>query len=187
MDRQPVLEGDRVLLRPLVEADWHALYAVASDPAIWAVHPSHDRWQEPVFRAFFDEALAGGGALAIIDKASSQVIGSSRYGEPEADGAGEIEIGWSFLARAYWGAGYNAEFKRLMLAHALASFPCVTFQVGVDNVVSCRAMANIGGQLVPGRTRVYERVGVMVEHVIYAITRESFASGPLSRAGSASA
>jgi RimJ/RimL family protein N-acetyltransferase len=187
MNRQPVLEGDRLLLRPLVQADWDGLYAVASDPAIWAVHPSHDRWQEPVFRAFFEEALSAGGALAIIDQATGQVIGSSRYGAPEAEGPGEIEIGWSFLARAYWGAGYNAEFKRLMLAHALASFPCVTFQVGVDNVVSRRAMANIGGRLVPGRTRVYERAGVMVEHVIYEITRESFALGPLSRAGSASA
>jgi RimJ/RimL family protein N-acetyltransferase len=187
MDRQPVLEGDRLLLRPLVPADWGALYAVAADPAIWAVHPSHDRWQEPVFRAFFDEALAGGGALAIIDKATGHVIGSSRYGEPEAEGPGEIEIGWSFLARAYWGAGYNAEFKRLMLAHALASFDMVTFQVGVNNIVSRCAMANIGGEIVPGRTCVYERAGVMVEHVIFAITRESFTSGPLSRAGSASA
>lgn len=187
MDRQPVLEGDRLLLRPLVEADWEGLYAVASDPAIWAVHPSHDRWQEPVFRAFFDEALAGGGALAIMDKAEGRVIGSSRYGAPEAEGPGEIEIGWSFLARAYWGKGYNAEFKRLMLAHALASFQTVTFQVGADNIVSRRAMANIGGRLVPGRTYVHERAGAMIEHVVFAITRESFASGPLSPAGSASA
>jgi RimJ/RimL family protein N-acetyltransferase len=181
MDRQPVLEGDRLLLRPLVAADWDALYAVASDPAIWAVHPAHDRWEEPVFRAFFAEALAQGGALAIIDKATGHVIGSSRYGGPEADGAGEIEIGWSFLARAYWGKGYNAEFKRLMLAHALASFETVTFQVGADNVVSRRAMANIGGQLVPGRTSIHERAGVPIEHVVFAITRESFAAGPLCR------
>jgi RimJ/RimL family protein N-acetyltransferase len=187
MDRQPVLEGDLLLLRPLVEADWDALYAVASDPAIWAVHPSHDRWREPVFRTFFDEALAGGGALAIIDKSTGAVIGSSRYGAPEAEGSGEIEIGWSFLARAYWGKGYNAEFKGLMLDHALASFGTVTFQVGIDNTVSRRAMANMGGRLVPGRVSIHERAGVAVEHVVYAITRESFADGPLSRAGSASA
>jgi aromatic-amino-acid transaminase len=42
-----------VLLRPLRPADWAALYAVASDPEIWARHPSHDRWREPVFRAFY--------------------------------------------------------------------------------------------------------------------------------------
>jgi RimJ/RimL family protein N-acetyltransferase len=181
MDRQPTLEGERLLLRPLRAEDWSALFAVAADPQIWARHPSHDRWQEPVFRLFFDEALAGGGALAIIDKASGTLIGSSRYGEPEAKLPDSIEIGWSFLDRAYWGGGYNAEFKRLMLAHALAHFGRVTFQVGADNVISRRAMANIGGILVAGPGPVYERCGVMVEHVVFEITRESFAQGPLAR------
>jgi len=185
VNRQPVLEGDRLRLRPLRPEDWDKLFAVASDREIWARHPSHDRWQEPVFREFFDEALAGGGALAIIDKRDGEIIGSSRFGEPEAEGPGEIEIGWSFLARRYWGGGYNAEFKRLMLAHALEHYERVIFQVGADNVISRRAMANIGGILIPGRTRVYERCGVMVEHVMFEITRESFASGPLGSVGSA--
>ncbi|MDE8653141.1 GNAT family N-acetyltransferase [Novosphingobium album (ex Liu et al. 2023)] len=179
MDRQATLEGERLLLRPLRHDDWDALFAVASDPEIWARHPSHDRWQEPVFRVFFAEAMAGGSAYAVIDKASGAVIGSSRYGAPEAGAAGEIEIGWSFLARAFWGRGYNAEFKRLMLAHALAHYRRVIFQVGADNVISRKAMANIGGELTD-RARRYERCGVMVDHVIYAITRESFAAGPLA-------
>ncbi|WP_232492409.1 GNAT family N-acetyltransferase [Novosphingobium kaempferiae] len=180
MNRQPVLVGDRLTLRPLLPTDWEALFAVASDPAIWAVHPSHDRWQEPVFRAFFDDALEGGGAFAIVDNATGAIVGSSRYGAPEAEGPGEIEIGWSFLARDCWGKGWNAEFKRLMLAHALSHFDRVIFQVGADNVVSRRAMANIGGRLVEGRTRSYERCGVMVDHVIFEITRKSFAAGPLA-------
>lgn len=174
MDRQPVLIGDRLSVRPLVPADRDALFAVASDPAIWAKHPSHDRWQEPVFAAFFAEAMARGGALAVIDKVSGDVIGSSQYGD--GDGPDEIEIGWSFLARRYWGLGYNAEFKRLMLAHALAHVPRVIFQVGEDNLISRKAMANIGGVLTD-RTRIYERGGLMVQHVIYEITRQGFAEG----------
>lgn len=178
MDRQPVLEGDRLSLRPLRPEDWDALFAVASDREIWARHPAHDRWQEPVFRQFFAEGLARGGALAIIDKAIGEMIGSSQFGEPEAEQPGEIEIGWSFLARRYWGKGYNAEFKQLMLAHALAHYESVIFQVGESNVISRRAMENIGG-ILTGRTRDFERAGAMVHHVIYAITRASFASGPL--------
>ena len=58
MDRQPTLKGERLLLRPLEAHNWDALFAVASDPLIWEVHPAHDRWQEPVFRAFFADALA---------------------------------------------------------------------------------------------------------------------------------
>lgn len=181
MDRQPILDGERLLLRPLTTEDWDALYAVASDREIWARHPSHDRWQEPVFRAFFDDALAGGGALAITDKASGALIGSSRFGDADAKLPGAIEIGWSFLARSHWGRGHNAEFKRLMIAHALAHYERVEFQVGADNVISRGAMKNIGGRLVPGVGATYERCGVMVEHVVFEITRESFACGPLAR------
>ncbi len=181
MDRQPVLEGERLLLRPLTEADWPALWAVASDRELWAVHPSHNRWQEPVFRAFFDDALAKGGALAIVDKSTGQVIGSSRFqfSDRRAE-QGALEIGWSFLARAYWGKGYNAELKRLMLEHAFRFVDRVVFRVGADNVISRKAMAKIGGRLT-GETFVEERAGRPVEHVVYEITRDSFAAGPLAR------
>src|SRR5688572_32167895 len=107
MDRQPVLEGERLVLRPLTEADFAALHTVASDRELWARHPSHDRWQEPVFREFFDDALAKGGALAIIDKATGDVIGSSRFQFSGRGDGDALEIGWSFLAREYWGRGYN--------------------------------------------------------------------------------
>ena len=179
MDRQPTLAGERLVLRPLVPEDFDALFAVAADREIWALHPAHDRWQEPVFRGFVDEALASGGAFVVVDRASGSIIGSSRYAQPDPDHPDELEIGWSFLARAYWGRGYNAEAKRLLIAHALAHYPRVIFQVGTDNVISRKAMENIGG-ILTGRTRVFERGGDMVEHVIYEITRESFASGPLS-------
>src|SRR5690349_2157983 len=108
MDRQPVLEGERLLLRPLESPDWEALYAVASDPQIWAVHPAHDRWQQPVFREFFDDALANRGALAVIDTASGDLVGSSRYQGYDPAAGGSVEIGWTFLARRLWGTGANA-------------------------------------------------------------------------------
>ena len=179
MDRQPVLAGERLLLRPLTEADWDALYAVASDRELWARHPSHDRWQAPVFREFFDDALAHGGALAIVDKSAGEVIGSSRFQEFDQAEGGSVEIGWSFLARACWGRGYNAELKRLMLEHAFESVARVVFRVGADNVISRKAMAKIGGRLT-GETFIADRAGRPMLHVIYEITRASFAAGPLA-------
>jgi RimJ/RimL family protein N-acetyltransferase len=107
LDRQPVLEDERILLRPLRPDDWDALFAAASDPLIWQQHPAHDRWQEPVFHAFFADALAQGGALVAIDKASGAVIGSSRYQGLEAADGGSVEIGWTFLARRFWGGTVN--------------------------------------------------------------------------------
>lgn len=175
-----------MILRPLVPEDWTALYAIAADRELWLRHPSHDRWQEPVFRAFFEDALAKGGALAIVSKPDGRVIGSSRF-QWGPDGAGaELEIGWSFLARHYWARGYNAEFKRLMLEHAFRFVDRVVFRVGADNVISRKAMLNIGGTLTD-ETWVEERAGRAVPHVMYEITRESFATGPLSPSGPASA
>jgi RimJ/RimL family protein N-acetyltransferase len=91
-DYQPNLTDGTISLRPMRAEDWTALYAVASDPAIWAVHPAPERWREPSFRGFFDLCLAGGGSLLIEDAATGEVIGSSRYDRERAED-GEIEIG----------------------------------------------------------------------------------------------
>ena len=179
MDRQPVLNGERLVLRPLVLADWDALYAVARDPHVWAMHPAHDRWQEPVFRAFFADALAQGGALAVIERASGRVIGSSRFQDFSPHHGGVVEIGWTFLAPEMWGSGLNAELKRLMLAHALHYVERVEFSVGADNAISRRAMVKIGGRLT-NRTRTVERGGAMIEHLVFEISRAEFAAGPLA-------
>ena len=178
LDRQPRLEGKTILLRPLREDDFSALFAVASDPLIWEQHPAHDRWQEPVFRAFFDDAIAQGGALAVVDRATGAMVGSSRYqGLEHADG-GSVEIGWTFLARSVWGGPTNREMKRLMVAHALESVAECRFAVAESNARSRRAMEKIGGRLID---RVEERgmAGSAAPHVYYVIGRPEFQDGPL--------
>ena len=179
MDRQPTLNGETLHLRPLAAGDWEALYAVASDPLVWELHPANDRWQEPVFRAFFADALAKGGALAVIDKVSGAIIGSSRMqGFDPADG-GSVEIGWTFLARSHWGGETNREMKRLMLAHALNCVARVDFRVGENNLRSRRAMEKIGGRLTDRDGGVDQYASGPARHVVYEIRRETFAEGPL--------
>lgn len=179
MDRQPVLEGERLLLRPLEPSDWDALYAIASDPQVWEQHPMHDRWREDVFRAFFDDALAKGGALAVIDKSSDAIIGSSRFQQFEPEDGGSVEIGWTFLAPRCWGKGINHEMKRLMLAHAFEFVERVDFRVGETNWRSRQALENIGAERTR-RTELSRYDGKRVIHIVYEITRDGFASGPLA-------
>lgn len=179
MDRQPVLSGERLILRPLVPDDWDALYAVASDPELWALHPMHDRWQEPVFRAYFEDALAQGGALAVTLRDTGRIVGSSRFQGYLAEHGGEVEIGWTFLAREFWGGSYNAEMKRLMLGHALGQVNCAVFRVGEHNLRSRGAMEKIGGRLRPEVERIATPRGEVM-HVVYEIRREDFAAGPLA-------
>ncbi len=177
IDRQPTLTSPTVVLRPLVADDWDGLFAAASDPLIWAGHPAHDRWQEPVFRAFFADALASGGALVAVDPANGAVIGSSRYDTRRA-GPGEVEIGWTFLARPYWGGATNRVMKALMVDHALTGFDRVIFLVGETNRRSRRALEKVGAALTD-RAEVGDLGGRQVRHLIYAIDRADFAAGPL--------
>jgi RimJ/RimL family protein N-acetyltransferase len=142
-DLQPHLRGELIELRPLAADDWDELFAVASDSVIWEQHPESDRYKEEVFKIFFREALESGGAFVVIDNKSQQVIGSTRfYGhDPEKS---EVEIGWTFLARKYWGGRYNHEMKDLLLAHAFKFVENVIFLVGEHNLRSQRAMEKIG-------------------------------------------
>ena len=170
LDLQPTLEGELVALRPLRADDFEALFAVASDPAIWEQHPERHRYREDRFQIFFREAMESGGALLAADAATGAVIGSSRfYGyDPQAS---EVEIGWSFLARACWGGRYNAEMKQLMLDHAFSVVDRVVFLVGPDNLRSQHALVKIGAV----------RVGMRPDHegrarVLFEVTRGSRSS-----------
>lgn len=185
LDRQPTLEGltsegKVLLLRPLRADDWDALFAVACDPLIWEQHPAHDRWQEPVFRAFFADALAQGGALALVDTATGKIIGSSRYQGLEPANGGSIEIGWTFLSRSVWGGATNLAMKRLMVGHALSSIAECRFAVGTENWRSRKAMEKIGGRL-STRTDMRGMAGEEVLHIHYVIGRTEFEGGPLGR------
>src|SRR5437762_8375193 len=153
-DLQPHLKGELVELRPLAPDDWGGLFAVASDPLIWEQHPESDRYKEVVFKVFFREALESGGAFVVIDKNTEQIIGSTRFYGYDSEKS-EIEIGWTFLARNYWGGRYNAEMKRLLLNHAFKFVENVVFFVGENNVRSQKAMEKVGATKVGTATRAY--------------------------------
>lgn len=180
-DPQPTLIGERLRLRPLHAEDWDTLYAVANDRALWAGHPAHDRWQEPVFGEYFGNALKNGGALVVEDQASGEILGASQFYDyqPDEDGRGpSVEIGFTFLARSQWGGAANRETKRLMLAYALERVPYVRFRVGEANIRSRTAMERIGGRLT-GRLQQEMKAGRLSTNVYYAIDRAGFAAGPL--------
>lgn len=153
-----------VELRPLRVDDWHELFAVASDREIWAQHPASDRYKEEIFRKFFDDALATGSAFATVDRATGHVIGSTRYYGFDPISR-EIEIGWTFLARSYWGGKHNGEAKQLMLDYAFQFADRVLFVIGAANKRSRMAVERIGAHLLE------ERSVNGADNVIYGIDK----------------
>jgi RimJ/RimL family protein N-acetyltransferase len=168
IDLQPTLTGERIQLRPTREDDFDALFAVASDPLIWEQHPHHNRWQPEVFRAFFDKGMESGGALVVIDRATGRIIGSSRFHPHDESDGGDLEIGWTFLARSHWGGEFNREMKRLMLEHAFKYVDRVMFLVGVNNIRSQLAMEKIGA--VRAGTRAIEGG---LPHIVYHVGKDA--------------
>ena len=170
---QPRLKGKLIEVRPLKPDDFDALFAAAGDPLIWEQHPEPDRYTRPVFQKFFDGAIESRGGLAVIERKSGRIIGSSRYFnlKPKSKSeASEIEIGFTFLERAYWGGDYNGELKQLMVEHALKFVERVVFVVGERNLRSQKALEKIGARYLrkadlPGPD------GALKPNVVYAINR----------------
>jgi RimJ/RimL family protein N-acetyltransferase len=164
---QPTLIGPLVALRPLVAEDFEALYAAAADPLIWAQHPQPTRWQREVFAEhFFKSALAGGSAFVVLDNASGAIIGSTRYYDWQPQSR-SIALGFTFLARAWWGGPANQEMKQLLLEHAWHWVDTVWFHIGAQNLRSRRALEKIGGRF----SHVEERSGggTLVSTALYRI------------------
>lgn len=165
---QPTLRGQSLLLRPLVESDFGALYAVASDPLIWEQHPQSTRWQRPVFERFFALAMESRGALVALGRESGAVIGSSRYYDWDPVKK-EVAIGFTFLARSQWGGTANREMKRLMLDHAFQWADKVWLHIGKDNLRSRKAAEKIGAVYSHDATK--ELAGTIEHYVFYFISK----------------
>jgi RimJ/RimL family protein N-acetyltransferase len=168
IELQPVLHGSTLTLRPLQPDDFEALYAVASDPLIWVQNPQPTRYQREVFRKVFDSGIESKGAFVVIERASGQIIGTSRYYDWEPDKR-EVAIGYTFLTRAHWGGSTNKEMKQLMLDHIFQYADTVWFHVGAENWRSRKAMEKVGGVLSHYADRTQGEK--LVPYCYYRITR----------------
>jgi len=173
MNLQPILENEQLLLLPLQEADFDALYALAADPKIWEQHPAKDRWKKEVFRIFFEGAMQSKGAFKIIDKATGDVIGNTRYYnyQPETK---TIEIGFTFYGTNSWGKNINPQVKKLMLDYIFEFVNRVTFTVGALNIRSQTAIQRLGAKKMD--IEKYQSFGGdPLLHYMYAIDKKDYA------------
>ncbi|MDH4460175.1 MAG: GNAT family N-acetyltransferase [Flectobacillus sp.] len=166
-----ILENDLLKIEPLLEADFDELFKVASDPLIWEQHPANNRYQLEVFKPFFDGAIAGKMALKMVDKASNTIFGSTRYYDYQPENS-SIGIGFTFLARAYWGGKYNRPAKHLLIDYAFQFVDKVYFHIGATNVRSQLAIGKLGA--VKTKEIDFETNGQLVPHVEYVIEKGNY-------------
>ncbi|QRY77967.1 GNAT family N-acetyltransferase [Pseudomonas sp. PDNC002] len=145
-DNQPTLLGHTLQLRPLSADDFEALYAAANAPETWAGHPATERHRREVFEPYFQFLVNAGGCLLILDRATGEAIGCSRY-YPVPDQPDDIGIGFTFINHRYWGGATNRELKTLMLGHAFQCFERVWFHIAPSNIRSQKGTAKLGAEL----------------------------------------
>lgn len=174
------LEGRLVRLEPLTRDHLPALCAVGLDPDLWRWTVSRVR-DEREMAAWVDNALAEQAAgrsvpFAILDQASGLVIGSSRYGNISVPD-GRLEIGWTWLGRAWQRSGRNAEAKRLLLGHAFDDLEAsrVEFKTDALNAASRAALRALGA-IEEGTLRRHTRTaaGRVRDTVYFGILREEW-------------
>lgn len=158
-----------LLVRPMELTDFDALYQVARDPLIWDQHPAKERSQAEGFKLFFEQGLASGGALTVVEKSTEHIIGSSRYNPCPGDDQ-YIEIGWTFFGRKYWGGPYNRSKKEMMIDYALQYKKGILFHVAKENFRSQKAVLKLGAQLLEGPSveHLFKRPA---ENFSYLLTR----------------
>jgi N-acetyltransferase len=142
---QPTLQNNLIILQPLQEPDFERLYAVASDPLIWEQHPNKNRYQREPFQIYFEGAMQSKGALLVIDKASGEIAGCSRFYDHNEEER-SVFIGYTFIARKFWGKGYNPAMKELMMNYAFQFVDTILFHIGATNFRSQIAIGRIGAR-----------------------------------------
>lgn len=145
------LEGVHARLEPLSQAHLDSLAAVGLDEELWRWIPTPVRTRQDML-AYIQLALQEqerGASLpfAIVEKASSRPIGSTRYGNIERTHH-RVEIGWTWVAGPWQRTPINTEAKYLLLKHAFESLGCMRVELKTDslNERSRAAILRIGAR-----------------------------------------
>lgn len=145
------LEGRFIRLIPLEKEHAEKLFEIAQHKEIW-------RWTTTNIENFADmqkyveiavEERERGVSLpfVIIDKKSSEIVGSSRFGFISTENK-SAEIGWTWINPKWQRTYVNTEAKLLMLTHAFETWKCIRVEIitDVQNEKSRNAVLRLGAK-----------------------------------------
>jgi RimJ/RimL family protein N-acetyltransferase len=151
LDFNLTLQTDRITLRPMVPEDYYLFEKITNDKSLW-IYFASDLSVEQELREWVDTAIkciAENTRLSftIVDTKTGNAIGSTSFGNISFKDK-RIEIGWTWICKAYQGTGVNNEIKYMMLKHSfeMLDFERVEFKTDVLNIPARRALQRIGAQ-----------------------------------------
>jgi RimJ/RimL family protein N-acetyltransferase len=145
-----ILENERVLLRPVKDADWEFFTDLPeSSPEIWqyslmAIQKTED------LKDYFQQAMnarkeGNSYAFVVFDKSIKEWVGCTRFYDIQLKSQ-STQLGYTWYKKSVWGTGVNTHCKYLLLQFAFDAmqFERVEFRADNDNKRSIAAMKKIG-------------------------------------------
>ncbi len=166
-----MLETERLILRPMNEADIEAVYQMRRDDEIMRFirEPVVDRKEAENWIGLISSRWAKDkiGFCSVIEKQSGKFAGWC--GLWQLKESGEIEVGYA-VAKEFWGKGYASESAEAFLNYGFneLNLEKIVAVARQENTPSRRVMEKIGMKF-DGIGKYYDR-----ELVHYSIEREEY-------------
>jgi RimJ/RimL family protein N-acetyltransferase len=177
-----MIEGSRILLRPIQERDWALLEAWGERRAgLWGRFQRFQLDHLPLLRrAYAQTSLLSreSGFLLIETRLDRQVIGFVRYTlipYPDSD-LPHPEIGFGLPEASVQGKGYAKEALQLLVDYLFAGYPCERISAFTDpeNLPARRVMESLGFQCEGALRRALFRDGEWRDVALYGLLRREW-------------
>lgn len=143
------LNGTHVELIPLDPSHADALFTASQHEEIWThmtvrINSKEDT-EQYIQKAMEQKQNGMEYPFVIIEKATTQIIGTTRYLDISPQHK-RLEIGGTWLARTHWRSKANTECKYMLLTHAFENMDIQRVQIKTDqeNLRSQQAIERIG-------------------------------------------
>jgi RimJ/RimL family protein N-acetyltransferase len=144
-----ILEGNTVKLVPMDDSHVEGLARVLRNPNIWEFTwrkiTSDEQVQDLITTAFANQNNESQIPFVIIDKATGQIVGTTRIMHPDLVHR-NAEIGCTWISPEYWRTSVNTEAKSLLLHYCFEELRLIRieFTVVKTNLRSQRAVERLG-------------------------------------------
>ncbi|MHC6645046.1 GNAT family N-acetyltransferase [Alteromonas sp. HB246098] len=145
------LESENIKLVPLTMEHADALVNAAKDGELWKLWftfvPNAEIIDDYITTALEQKAKGLSLPFVVIDKASGEVIGSTRFCNADLLNQ-RVEIGYTWYSKSYQKTSCNTECKLLLLTHAFESLEAIAveFRTNWHNQASRAAIARLGAK-----------------------------------------
>lgn len=145
------LTGDHVRLDPLTIGHVDALCRIGLDEDLWRWTPQKittaEQLQEYVRTALREHDEGQSLPFVIVSRRDNAVAGCTRFGNIDLANR-RVEIGWTWIGKAWQRTAVNTETKLLLFTHAFETLGCNRVELKTDalNERSRNAILRIGAK-----------------------------------------